>query len=74
MTTILTIIFIAFMLGLIVGTLMERVTRQSILEHCAKGKTREKINGRFYYIVPEEDYVEMSCAAMVAAASQTREG
>lgn len=57
--TFLTSMFVAGMIGLIIGAITERIQRGTILEQCAQLKTAEKINGKFFYIVPEEKYIEM---------------
>jgi hypothetical protein len=61
--TIVLAVFCGFMFGMILATLMERVQRASSLELSAQAKTAQKINGRFYYIVPEEAYSDAALAA-----------
>ena len=58
MATILTVGFVGFMLGLIVAALFKRSNANTSMELSAQAKTARKINGRFYYIVPEDVYVE----------------
>lgn len=55
-----TILFIGFIVGLAIGTIIERVSRSSMLAYLAKMKSAEKIDGEFYYIVPEARFNELT--------------
>lgn len=55
-----------FLGGLVVAILaaMNVVTYRRILRQCAEQKTPEKLGDSFYYIVPESEYVDLTCAKL----------